>query len=353
MKVFYDNQAFLIQKFGGVSRYFCELIKHSQGLFDYSVGGIFSDNYYACELGFHKYFPIKVNFKGKWRLQKWLNIRDSIKKLKDNYDVMHPTYYSDYWTSKIDKPFVITVHDMIHELLFTALPNKKEMLERSVQIIAISQNTKSDILKFHPQIPEEKISVIYHGTSWDILKNRTLTNEKKNYILFTGNRMFYKNFNNFIYAIAPLLVKYNLQLKCTGNPFTNSESDLLKQQKIFDRTSVQFSNEEELKELYANALCFVFPSLYEGFGIPILEAFACGCPLVLSNTSCFPEISGNAGIYFEPESVDDMREKIENVICSESLRKALASKGFERLKAFSWRQCAEQTTKVYENCILV
>jgi len=351
MKVFYDNQAFLMQKFGGISRYFCELMKHSKGLFDYSVGGIFSDNHYACELGFHKPFIVKRNFKGKRRLLKWLSKGDSIKKLKDNCDVMHPTYYDDYLTRKTNKPLVITVHDMIHELFpagFTDYPNKKNLLERSTQIIAISQNTKRDILKFYPKISEEKISVIYHGTSWDILEDK----ERQSYILFTGDRTFYKNFNNFIYAVAPLLEKYNLQLKCTGKPFTNSENDLLKQQKIFDRTSVQFANEEELKELYANALCFVFPSLYEGFGIPILEAFACGCPLILSNTSCFPEIAGDAGIYFEPKSVDNMREKIEIVICSESLRKTLASKGFERLKAFSWQKCAEQTAKVYENCIL-
>jgi len=347
MKILYDGQVFSWQKFGGISRYFCELMKHSQGLFDYSVGGIFSDNNYACELGFYKPFPIKKNFKGKYRLLKWLSKKDSLKKLKDNCDVIHPTYYDPYLICKTNKPIVITVHDMIHELFpagFTDYPNKKELLERSAKIIAISQNTKNDILKFFPQIPEEKVSVIYHGTSWDVLEKRA---KKKNYILFTGGRAFYKNFNNFIYAVAPLLTKYNLQLKCTGTLFTNAEVALLKQQKIFERTSVQFANEDELKELYANALCFVFPSLYEGFGIPILEAFACGCPLILSNASCFPEIAGNAGIYFEPKSIDDMREKIDRVICSESLRETLVNKGFERLKDFSWQRCARQTAEVY------
>jgi len=345
MKIFYDGQIFLMQKFGGISRYFCELMRHSQGLFDYSVGGIFSDNHYACELGFNKPFLVKRNFKGKWRLQKWLNKKNAIKKLKDNYDIMHPTYYEPYLIT--DKPIVITVYDMIHELFpsgFTNYPNKKDLLERSAKIIAISQNTKNDILKFFPQILEEKISVVHLGTSWNVLEKRK---NKMSYILFTGDRTFYKNFDNFIYAVAPLLVKYNLQLKCTGKPFTNAEIDLLKLQKIFDRTSVQFANEDELKELYANALCFVFPSLYEGFGIPILEAFACGCPLALSNASCFPEIAGNAGIYFEPKSIDEMREKIESVICSESLRETLVNKGFERLKDFSWQRCARQTAEVY------
>jgi len=89
MKIFYDSQIFLAQKFGGISRYFCELMKHSQGLFDYSVGGIFSDNHYACELGFHKPFIVKRKFKGKRRLLKLLNKKDSIKKLKDNCDVIH------------------------------------------------------------------------------------------------------------------------------------------------------------------------------------------------------------------------------------------------------------------------
>jgi glycosyltransferase involved in cell wall biosynthesis len=346
MKIFYDNQIFIAQKFGGVSRYFYELMKHSQDLFNYSVGGVFSDNIYAHELGVHKSYPVKEDFEGKWNLQKQINVEDIAAKLKEPYDVYHPTYYNPYFIDKIDKPIVLTVYDMIHELFPQDLGflNKKTFLEQSAKIIAISECTKRDLLKFYPYINPDKISVVYLGTSWAASMNSQFGSN----ILFTGSRALYKNFTNFIFAVAPLLLKYDLQLKCTGKPFTNAENDLLKQQKIFDRTSVQFANEDELKELYKNALCFVFPSLYEGFGIPILESFACGCPLVLSNASCFPEIAANAGIYFDPGSIEDMREKIDKVICSETLRKDLASKGFERLKEFSWRKCAEQTAKVYE-----
>lgn len=348
-KILYDHQIFEIQKFGGISRYFCELMKHSEGLFEGFVGGIFSDNFYANELGFHSSFPIKSRSKHKKNLQKWFNERNSVKKMK-RADIVHPTYYDHYFSSKNDRPVVLTVHDMVHELFpnrFRDYPNKKLLIEHSTKIIAISQNTKKDILRFFPHISEEKISVIYHGTSWSVQKK---IEKKQNYILFTGDRTFYKNFNNFIIAIAPLLIKYDLQLKCTGRPLANEEINLLKQQRILERTVVNFADEQELKKLYANALCFVFPSLYEGFGIPILEAFACGCPLICSETSCFPEIAGNAAEYFDPCNIEDMREKIDKIICSETLKKDLVNNGFERLKVFSWQKCAEQTTKIYERC---
>jgi glycosyltransferase involved in cell wall biosynthesis len=344
-----------MQKFGGITRYFYELMKHSKGLFNYSVGGIFGDNLYANELGFHKPFPIKKEFKYKHRLQRWINKKDFIRKLKNNCDIYHPTYYDPYFIGKTDKPIVLTVLDMIHELSPGGYPvdnqtisQKKTMILNATRIIAISEHTKKDILKLYPHISEDNISTIHLGTSWDVLKERG--GEKQNFVLFTGHRDFYKNFNNFILAVAPLLIKHDLQLKCTGISFTNAEIDLLKRQNIFERASVLFASEDELKELYANALCFVFPSLYEGFGIPILEAFACGCPLALSEASCFPEIAADAGVYFDPDSVEDMREKIDKVICSETLRKDLANKGFERLKNFSWQKCAEQTADVYENC---
>ena len=350
-RVLYDDQIFTIQRFGGISRYFCELMKHSQGLFNYSTGGLFSNNFYANELGFHKKFPIRFKFIGKRHLQKCLREQDLIKKIKQA-NIIHPTYYDPYLIKKTNKPIVLTVYDMIRELFpdkVIDVYDKKSLIEHSSQIIAISQNTKKDILKIYPQIPEEKISVVHLGTSWDVFEEMQ---KKQDYILFTGDRAVYKNFNNFIFAVAPLLRKYNLMLKCTGHPFTNEETYLLKQQNVFDKTSIEFADERELKSLYANALCFVFPSLYEGFGIPILEAFACCCPIVCSNTSCFPEIAENAAEYFNPNSIDDMREKIDRVICSETLREKLVSKGLDRLKAFSWQKCTEQTSKIYEKAML-
>jgi glycosyltransferase involved in cell wall biosynthesis len=120
---------------------------------------------------------------------------------------------------------------------------------------------------------------------------------------------------------------------------------------ISDRTSCKFASDNDLAELYSKAIAFVFPSLYEGFGIPVLEAFASQCPAIISNTSSLPEIGGDAAVYFDPYSIDDMRNQIERVICSSSLQNEMNEKGKERIKLFSWEKCARETMEVYKSLI--
>jgi glycosyltransferase involved in cell wall biosynthesis len=352
MKVLYDHQIFSGQKFGGISRYFYELMKHSDGLFDYETSGLFSENEYVKPLQIYREFPVKCSFRGKQRIINRLNRIDSIRKIKrGDYDVLHPTYYDPYVLREKTKPLVVTIHDMIHELFpdyfyddRITVKNKKNILMRADRIIAISDNTKRDLLKLYPKIDKDKVVVIYHG----ILSSISENNEKKeNYLLYTGQRDGYKNFDNFINAIAPLLIQYDLQLICTGKTFSKKEARLLNDLKIGDRVISRFVADDRLPGVYAKSLAFVFPSLYEGFGIPILEAFVAGCPVVLSNTSCFPEIAGNAAFYFDPYSIEDMRSVIEKVITSPALQSDLINRGRERIKKYSWEKCAEETAKVY------
>jgi glycosyltransferase involved in cell wall biosynthesis len=241
---------------------------------------------------------------------------------------------------------------MIHELFQgyfledkETKTNKKMLLLAADKIIAISENTKNDIIKIYPEVTN-KINVIHLGSSFQQLKEGI---PKENYILFTGVRMKYKNFNAFLQAVAPLLLKYNLNLICTGYPFSESEKNLLKNLNIVDRTSCIPVSENQLMELFSKATAFVFPSLYEGFGIPILEAFASNCPAVLSNTSSLLEIGSDAAVYFDPYSIDDMRMQIERVITSTTLQNELVKKGKERLKQFSWEKCAKETMEVYKS----
>jgi glycosyltransferase involved in cell wall biosynthesis len=244
--------------------------------------------------------------------------------------VLHPTYYDPYVLKEKVKPLIITVHDMIHELFpeyFSrdkkTIHNKEVMIFKADKIIAISESTKNDILKFYPMIGEDKIDTIYHGTSFESLANR----EKENYILFVGQRSGYKNFRLFLTAVAPLLLKYDMRLICTGTPFNDQEKEMMGDLHITERTICKFVSEKELSNLYSKAIAFVFPSLYEGFGIPVLEAFSTGCPAILANTSSLPEIGGDAALYFDPYSIEDMRSAIERVITSSILQGELIDKG--------------------------
>jgi glycosyltransferase involved in cell wall biosynthesis len=349
MKILYDHQIFSWQKFGGISRYFYELMKHSEGLFDYEISGLFSENDYVRPLQVYHEFPVKCCFRGKQRIINYLNKADSLKKIKKgSYDVLHPTYYDPYFPKK--KPLVITVYDMIHELFPEYFPRDKKtvyikevMISRADKIIAISENTKNDILKCYPKTDEGKIYITYLGTSYKVLNNQ----EKENYILFTGQRFGYKNYKSFLIAAAPLLLKYNINLVCTGKGFDNNEKKMIDELHIAEKTICKFVSDEELIDLYARAIAFVFPSLYEGFGIPVLEAFAAGCPAILANTGSLPEIGGNAALYFDPYSVEDMRSVIEKVITSPGLQNELINRGKEQIKKYSWKKCAEKTAEIY------
>jgi len=355
MNILYDHQIFTWQKYGGISRYFYELMRHFTGLFDYDVSGVFSENEYMKTLGVFKNFPVKSYFKGKSRLISAMNKMDSMQKIRNrNYDVLHPTYYDPYIINiaeREEEPLVITVYDMIHEKFpeyflddGQTVSNKKKMIQTVKAIIAISENTKKDILSFYPEINETKITVTHLGISFEIASEHK---EKENYILFVGQRGAYKNWDNFIEAVAPLLIQHQLKLICTGGNFNKQEGYTLQRFGIEKKAICKPVTEIELRDLYERAIVFVFPSLYEGFGIPVLEAFACGCPAVLANTSSLPEVGGDAAVYFDPHSIEGMRAVIEKVILSESLREELAEKGKQRARTFSWRKCAEETAKVY------
>ncbi|MHC6204332.1 glycosyltransferase family 4 protein [Breznakiellaceae bacterium SP9] len=368
MKVLYDHQMFGNQNIGGISRYFSELLKFNPTA---ELSLRYSDNVYLREPCFKKYKVLSKNyeyerffpnfkFKGKGRLFRYCNnIFQNINQAvsinclkKSDYDIFHPTYYDPYFLKYLQgKPFVLTIHDMIFELFpqyflsdKNMVPNKRKLILSACQIIAISEQTKKDLLQFFPEV-QEKITIIYHGFSFPILNN---SEKKENYILFTGSRGAYKNFNAFARAVSPLLIKYNLRLICTGYNFNSEEKELLENLRITDRTTCKFTSDKELIELYAKAIAFVFPSLYEGFGIPVLEAFASGCPAILANTSSLPEIGADAAVYFDPYSIDDMRTQIDRVISSPALQKELIIKGKDRAKQFSWEKCAKETMEVYK-----
>jgi glycosyltransferase involved in cell wall biosynthesis len=168
------------------------------------------------------------------------------------------------------------------------------------------------------------------------------------YILFTGTRDGYKNFQFFIISIADLLRKSkNLFLVCTGAGFSKDEAALFIRLGIGEKVLHRFASEKEILHLYKAAICFVFPSYYEGFGLPILEAFESGCPVLLARASCFPEIAGDAALYFDPKNKQELVDTIWEILNNITLRNELAKKGFDRVSMFSWDNTFQKTIECY------
>lgn len=365
MKVLFDHQTFNYQKYGGISRYFTEVISGLKNHYslDTDLQLLYSHNEHLIEKKLQPTKSYLKNLKGGWRLQNLITNLNKFfvkKKLSKGVDVFHPTYYDTYYLNDLGRTkLVLTIYDMIHEkrLIHTAatkdnlqvITNKKILAKKADKIIAISESTKNDIVEVYGIAPG-KIDVIYLANSLFPSENflpPVAVPEK--YILFVGNRSDYKNFDLTLKAITPLLQSdRTLHLICAGGKkFTEKEKLHLQELDIQHQVMQLNISDVFLGYLYQHALCFVFPSIYEGFGIPTLEAFACGCPVVLSNTSSMPEVGGDAAVYIDPYSQESIYQSVNKIINTPLLRNELTQKGYIQLKKFSWQKCVEEHFRVY------
>ena len=256
---------------------------------------------------------------------------------------------------------------MIHELFaqeFSAGDKiaqiKKIAVARADHIICISENTKKDLIQLYG-IKENKISVVMLG--FEQFNNQcqeiqvfptNIKNNNKHFLLYVGSRGGYKNFAGFIRAIAssPCLRSDFDVLAFGGGIFDKSEIKMITELGFSINQVKQISGDDQLlSHCYATARAFVYPSLYEGFGIPPLEAMARGCPVVSSCTSSMPEVIGQAGEYFNPGSITSIKDAIEKVVYSDIRVLELKALGTERLANFSWTKCAQQTRAVYSSLL--
>lgn len=365
MHIVYDYQIFSMQEYGGISRYYYELASRIAG-------------YEGCAVGIHA--PLYVNRyiknNGKFKINgihvpmiprtgrvliRFNSMLLRVLPLGCLPDIVHETYYSRHGTIPGKTKKVITVYDMIHERFSDfILPqdkssqNKKYAIKRADHVICISENTKNDLINLFDVNPQ-KISVIHLG--FKLRQESSPSNikiGKKAYILYVGQRFFYKNFNRLLQAYAlSARLKRDFKLICFGGgSFSNDEINQIKQLNLEMGNIVHVKGDDDvLSELYSNAAVFVFPSLYEGFGIPPLEAMSFKCPVVCSNTSSIPEVAGDAAEYFNPRNIEEMMSTIESVVYSNEKRDNLIKRGLKRLNLFSWGKCAEQTLKVYSSLV--
>jgi glycosyltransferase involved in cell wall biosynthesis len=364
MKIAFDHQAFCIQKYGGVSRYYVRLV---QELLDIGEEvGVFAPihrNKHLSDLPkdvvhgrYLEKYPPKSS-KLFMAYNRWLARRDIG---LWNPRVVHETYYARQRSGPKESPTVVTVHDMIHELYpeYFGLRNETKKLKhkavmRADHVVCVSENTRQDLIGLLDVSPE-KVSVIYHGFDSHVAsetKNKAeFSVTEAPYLLYVGNRGKYKNFISFIKAFASSAsLKEDFEIVSFGGAkFSTSERSLMAELGISGLVMHVEGNDSLLGDLYKYATACVYPSIYEGFGLPLLEAMAHGCPVIASNKSSIPEVVGDAGELFEPLDVDAISEAIERVVYSDELRTAYIQRGFERLKQFSWRRTAEKTLAVYQ-----
>lgn len=276
-------------------------------------------------------------------------------------DVFHT---SDWFEPPSNCPKVTTIHDLVVYKYPQTLPcrtilNHRRKLEwvkkESALIITDSQSTKQDIIDIL-KIPERKIKVIYPGCAlrYNVNQKQATSNIremykiKEDYILSVGTREPRKNLQRLIQAFVLLKNELpNLSLVIVGKYGWGKDIDNFKFKSSSWQTNIKllgYVPKEELFSLYSGAECFVYPSLYEGFGLPILEAMASGCPVVTSNVSSMPEVAGKAAVLVNPESIEDISSGIKRAL---NEREELIKKGKQRAKNFSWEKTAEETLSVY------
>ena len=357
MKILFDHQLFSWQRYGGASKYFSMLLNYlPKDMWETTT--IFSNNSYveALDLFPHHNFLKRFYFKGQGRIMHELNKKHTCKIIaKGNFDIYHQTHFDPFSIPYLgNKPMVTTFHDINFSTLNPDPKVEKWQeisLNRANKIIAISKNTKKDLINLF-NIPENKISVIYHGidtNSYRLIQPKPFSFP---YILYVGSRSNHKNFISLLNALPNILKGHSdLKLVCTWKDFTSNEKKLFLNKNLNDHIIHISANESQMRQLYQHAEVFVFPSLYEGFGMPILEAMAANCPVALSNASCFPEIAQDAAVYFDPHQPDDIANAVINILDSSDLRKDIIAKGFKRVKDFSWEECAKQHLAVYNSLL--
>lgn len=361
MKIIFDQQIFTKQKYGGISRYIFELSKN--------LNDIGQDVRILAPIHINSYIKnhqnnIGVYLEGYPRFTKRIFRNSNFIASKMYFrnqakkpDILHETYYSNQSIAPSYIPKIITVHDMIHELFPENFPTqdktskiKKKAIQRADHVICISECTRQDLIKIL-DIPESKISVVYHGVS-ELIGNgyHDITYP---FFLYVGQRNGYKNFEILLRAYArSQFLRNNFRIIAFGGgSFTNEEYKTITTLNINPNSITQISGSDGiLRSLYQQAVAFVYPSLYEGFGFPPLEAMTYGCPTLAANASSIPEITGNAALLFDPYSVEDLIEKIELVITSD-IREQLIKKGFSHCQKFTWEKCAQETLGVYQSVL--
>lgn len=363
LTVLFDYQSYEQQNFGGISRMYVDIaneLNRNEIVENFTGSGLASGKYqdtYA-KFGVKKTNNLHLLESGLAESGTDNNQAYTIELLnKGNFDVFYPTFFNPYFLPYLNgKPFVMSIHDMIPELypqFFSQndpqIIGKKTLVDKASAIEVPTNTTKRDLMRIL-NVPEEKIHVVGRGLKkgfGNIAYDKSIVNFK--YILYVGQRNAYKRFDWFLKHITPYLTRHkDVNIVCTGTKFNLYEVQLVKNLGLDGRVFNGFVDDIQLATLYKYAECFVYPSEYEGFGIPILESYRMGCPVLLNDTDCFREVTFGKGEYFTlKENESNLSERLEE-ITSNQKEKYIGIR-YEILKKYTWENTANKLKEIFRN----
>ena len=273
-------------------------------------------------------------------------------------DIVHETDYGPRRTAPRTSKIVTTIHDTIPDRLPHIFGDNKRghaqkqaAIDRADSVICVSESTRKDLVELYDVNPD-RVSVAHLGSSFAPSEG-TPIDVGARFFLHVGSRYPYKNFNAIVQAFgSSQLHRTHYLVSFTSIPFGPVEFEAIDRSGVPRSRVVRVSGDDRmLARYYAQAEALVYPSLYEGFGIPLLEAMRCSCPIITSNVSSMPEVAGDAALYVDPADVSSIADALRRMTSFPQDRADLLGRGLERAQQFSWSRCAAATYSVYRNVL--
>ena len=370
MKIFLDGTVFSRTRRGGILRTFQELPPRITNIdssirFTLYLRRKLKDVELPTSAGIEHVYERSI-YPGRWVFGKYRVQDDLLDKAyrRNQPDIFHAVYFTRPPTLRT--PYVVSVYDMIDEIYAPIQQNskrwrfvekKRQCIHAADLILTNSQFTTCDLLKYS-SVDEKKIVTIPLGVNPQYFSVQDENRKKsflakhglaKPFFLYVGARRYNKNFMGLLRAYAKFKCAGDIDLVAVGDDDAFSKEEKTFVHSLAIKGTLRHLNivhEDELALAYNNALALIFPSFYEGFGLPLVEAMACGTPVLASHASSIPEVAGDAALYFNPYDPDEIRATMEAVLHSDAAG-TLKKKGLERAALFSWEDTAKETLKAY------
>ena len=364
MQILYDHQIFSIRQYGGISRYFVELaseINKNQDVHVRIVAPINRSLFLSEKRNSLSTFGIDFSSIKDLSPRVVRPINSLLFRAYAAFappDIVHETLYDPTRTAPKRARIVTTIHDTIPERLPQFFPRverhkaeKCMALHRADHVICVSESTRKDLLELYDVDPA-RVSVALLGSSIEPVFDEPVQVGSP-YFLHVGARYEYKNFNGLLAAFgAARLYATHKLVSFTAQPLTASELNVMENAGVPRSSVIRTGGDDRaLARFYAGAEALVFPSFYEGFGIPLLEAMRCGCPMIASSSSSLTEVAGDAAVYCDPADVDSISDAMLQIASKSDLRALLVAKGRARAESFTWARCAAETLKAYQSVL--